>query len=78
MVMELKLHAIELIFISQLWLTKLSFLVHNTTCNAPYIHLSHDSIVELLQTFPNGFSFCRLVRASIGVNSIEVRTLFYC
>ena len=26
---------------------KLSFLVHSTTRDAPYIHLSHDSILEL-------------------------------
>ena len=29
---------------------------HSTTRNAPYIHLSHDSILELWQTFPNVWS----------------------
>ena len=27
--------------------------MHSTARNAPYIHLSHDSILELWQTFPN-------------------------
>ena len=26
----------------------------STTPNAPYIHLNHESILELWQTFPNG------------------------
>ena len=29
------------------------FLVHSTTRNAPYIHQSHDSILELWRTFTN-------------------------
>ena len=40
-------------YIRQFQLTKWSFLVHSTTCNAPYIHPSHDSILELWPTFPN-------------------------
>ena len=36
-----------------LWLTTWSFFVHSTTCNAPYIHPSHDSILKLWRTFPN-------------------------
>ena len=36
-------------------LTKLSFLVHSTTCNAPYIQPSHDLSLELWGTFPNDF-----------------------
>ena len=39
--------------ISQFRLTKWSFLVHRITRNAPYIHPSHDSILEFLGTFPN-------------------------
>ena len=37
--------------------TKWSFLVHSrysTTHNAPFIHPSHDLILELWETFPNG------------------------
>ena len=29
-------------------------MLHSSTCNAPYIHPSHDLILELWQTFPNG------------------------
>ena len=29
-------------------------MVHSTTRNASYIHPGHDSILELLRTFPNG------------------------
>ena len=39
--------------ICQFRLTKWSFLVHSTMRNAPYIHLSHDLILELWRTFPN-------------------------
>ena len=39
--------------IRQFLLTNWNFLVHSTTRNAPYIHLSHDSILEMWQTFPN-------------------------
>ena len=45
----------NLISMRQFRLTKWSFLVHSTTCNAPYIHPSHDSILELWRTFPNEF-----------------------
>ena len=38
--------------IRQFRLTKWSFLVHSTTGNAPYMHPSHDSILELWRTFP--------------------------
>ena len=49
-------------FISQfLRLTQWSFLVNSTTRNAPYIHPSHDSILELWQTFPN---YTRIVQKS--------------
>ena len=53
MLKELNEHATELISIRQFQLTKLSFLVHSTTRNAPYIHPSHDSILKLWRTFPN-------------------------
>ena len=43
----------NLLFIHQFRLTKWSFLIHNSTRNAPYIHSSHDSILELWRTFPN-------------------------
>ena len=43
----------SLFSIRQFWLTKWSFLLHSTTLNASYIHLSHDSILELWRTFPN-------------------------
>ena len=43
----------NLFSICQFRLTKWSFLVHSTTRNAPYIHPSHDSILELWRTFPN-------------------------
>ena len=41
----------------------MELLVHSTPCNAPYIHPSHDSILELWRTFPNetypaSFQFC--------------------
>ena len=44
----------NLFSIRQFQLTKWSFLVLSTTHNAPYIHPSHDSILELWRTFPNG------------------------
>ena len=43
----------NLFSIRQFRLTKWSFLVLSTTRNAPYIHPSHDSILELWRTFPN-------------------------
>ena len=42
-------------------LTKWSFLVHSTMCNAPYIHPSHDSIIELWRTFSNGVTGRRIL-----------------
>ena len=33
--------------------TKWSFLVHSTTRNVPYMHPSHDWILELWRTLPN-------------------------
>ena len=50
------------ISIGQFQLTKWSFLVHSTTRNAPYIHPSHDSILELWWTFPNVYILCTFVR----------------
>ena len=43
-------------FLRQFRLTKWSFLVHSATRNAPYIHPSHGSILELWQTIPNAFA----------------------
>ena len=42
----------NLLTIRQFRLTKWGFLVHSTTRNAPYIHPSNDSILELWRTFP--------------------------
>ena len=47
----------NLFSIRQFRITKWSFLVHNTTHNAPYIQPSHDLILELWRTFPNAFVF---------------------
>ena len=43
----------NLFSIHQFRLTKWNILVSSTTPNAPYIHPSHDSILELWRTFPN-------------------------
>ena len=43
----------NLFSIRQFWLTKWIFLVYSAMRNAPYIHPSHDSILELWRTFPN-------------------------
>ena len=40
-------HATELIFHKPVLANKMDLLVHSTTRNAPYIHPSHDSILEL-------------------------------
>ena len=53
---ELNPHATELIFHTPVPANKMELLVHNTTSNAPYIHPSHDLILELWRTFPNGGS----------------------
>ena len=47
----------NLFSIRQFRLTKWSFLVHSTMRKAPYLHLSHDSIIELWRTFPNGIIY---------------------
>ena len=47
------------------------------TRNAPYIHLSHDSILELWRTFPNGVGPVRTQKANmLGSQNIifEYRT----
>ena len=38
-----------------------SFLVHSTTRNAPYVHPRLVSILELCQTFPNGFTHVKVL-----------------
>ena len=43
----------NLFSIRQFRLTKWSLSVPSTTRNASYMHLSHDSILELWRTFPN-------------------------
>ena len=53
MLIELNPDTTVLFFLRQFWLTKWSFLVHSNMRNAPYIHPSHDWILELWQTFPN-------------------------
>ena len=46
-------HDTELIFTAPFPANKMELLVHSTTHNASYTHSSHDSILELLRTFPN-------------------------
>ena len=48
----------NLFSIRQLLLTKWSFLEHSTTGSAPYIHPSHDLILEMWWTFPNESVTC--------------------
>ena len=77
MSIELNPHATELIFHTP----DGAFLVHSTTRNAPCIHMSHDSILELWQTFPkalNGYfrqTVKDLVECSIMLHYIRVRTV---
>ena len=42
----------------QFWLTKLSFFVHNTKCNALYIHPRLDSILALSRAFTIDIKVC--------------------
>ena len=60
-------------FIRQFRLTKWSFLVHSTTRNAPYIHPSHDSILELWQTFPNAIE----IRMATAISSTRKKELIF-
>ena len=46
----------ELVFHTPVPANKIEFFVHSTTHDSPYIHPSHDSILELWQAFPNGVS----------------------
>ena len=46
-------HATELIFHTPVLANKMELLVNSTTLNAPYIHLSRVSFLELWRTFPN-------------------------
>ena len=66
----------NLFSIRQLRLTKCSFLVYSTTCYAPYIHPSHDSILELWQTFPNGpwwwWSCIQLGKSDVGLHGKDI------
>ena len=55
----------------QFRLTKWSFLVHSTTRNAPNLHPSHDSILELWRTFPECCLPVRHQSASTSANSVE-------
>ena len=47
-----------------------------TTCNALYIHPSHDSILELWQTFPNVKILCLLSIFHAYLSSADVFFLF--
>ena len=40
----------------------MELLVHSVTQNAPYIHPSHDSILELWRTFPNDMHLYFLIK----------------
>ena len=55
----------KLFSIRQFRLTKWSFLVHSTTRNAPFIHPSHDSILELWWTFPSAAKHVHVVVGGI-------------
>ena len=44
------------IFLTPVLANKWSFLVPSSTHNVPYIHPTHDLILELWQTFPNAVS----------------------
>ena len=61
----------NLFSIRQFRLTKWSFLVHSTTRNAPNLHPSHDSILELWRTFPECCLPVRHQSASTSANSVE-------
>ena len=58
---------LKLIFHTPVPAKKWSFLVHSTKRNAPYIHPSHDLILELWQTFSECLSSITL--AIDGVTS---------
>ena len=47
------MYATLLIFHTPVPANKMGLLVHSNMRNAPYIHPSHDSILELWRTFPN-------------------------
>ena len=51
--MALNSHGTELFFHTPVLANKWCFLVHSTSRYAPYIHPSHDSTLELWQTFQN-------------------------
>ena len=72
----------NLFSIHQFRLTKWSFLVHSTTRNAPYIHPSHDSILELLRTPRGGgggtliFSRIRRLGLFFGLKILNLNIFF--
>ena len=69
-------------------------MVHSKTRNAPYIHPSHDSILELWRTFPNvalsvvnlrtlfGFTYIMWVEVgpvtSVTIHSHDSKVVVYC
>ena len=55
-------------FILQFELTKWSFWVHSTIGNAPYIHPSPDSILEMWRTSPKN----RIVEQASALTSTSV------
>ena len=57
----------NLFSIHQIRVTQLSFLVHSTMGNAPYIHPGHDSILELWRTFLNDVFICK--KASVNAHA---------
>ena len=57
--------------IRQFRLTKWSILVHSTTRNASYIHPSHDSILELLRTFPNARAILFVVLLYVSIELVS-------
>ena len=50
-------------------------MVHSTMCNAPYIHLSRDSIFELWRTFPNANGRVHQEKTHINLGSMTEGSL---
>ena len=70
MLIYLNPHATEIIFHTPFQANKMELLIHSTTSNAPYIHPSHDSILEFVADFP------KWVRCVIVVLTDHTHLLF--
>ena len=51
-------------------------MIHSTTRNAPYIHPSHDSILELWRTIPNGTTSAMGMIIAFAIVKTVVQLLF--